>query len=307
MEAIPRFLVLRGGAIGDFILTLPVLQALRERWPTAHIELMCYPHIGQLVLDTGLVEAIRSLDEAGMAEFFSLRPEFTEEQVAYIRSFDIIITYLHDPGHIVRENLLRAGARQVIYGTPMVTEGHAIDFLLKPLEELALYPECAVPCLRLSESSALAGGVWLQEHHLAGRVTAIHPGSGSPKKNWPAERFGRLAEALCRDGGGCFFIFGEADRDIEAALSRQLPRIPVLSGVPLTQVAAVLANCDAYVGNDSGITHIAAALGIPVVALFGPSDHTTWAPRGEHVCVLRDERGDLADVPLEAVVLSLSV
>ena len=138
-----RILVLRGGAIGDFILTLPALQKLRARWPEAHIELLGYPHIAELALAGGLIDRVASLDKAEMARFFSRLPKFTDAQRDYVKSFDLVLSYLHDPEDIVRQNLLTAGARQVIYGSPILRGGHAIEHLLRPLETLALYAEGA--------------------------------------------------------------------------------------------------------------------------------------------------------------------
>ena len=78
----------------------------------------------------------------------------------------------------------------------------------------------------------------------------------------------------------------------------------VLSGSPLPDVAGVLAACRAYVGNDSGVTHLAAALGLPVVAIFGPSDPEKWAPRGDRVRILRDPCLD--HITTDAVLAALS-
>ena len=110
----PRFLLLRGGSLGDFIVTLPVLQALRAQWPAARIEIWGYPHIASLAVAGGLAETVVSLDRAEMARFFVPQPEFTDAQVAAVRSFDLIFNYLHDPVGQVRSNLLLAGAKQVV-------------------------------------------------------------------------------------------------------------------------------------------------------------------------------------------------
>ena len=134
-----RFLILRGGAIGDFILTLPAIRALRRQWPEAYIEIVGYPHIANLAIAGGLADHVESLDRAEMAKFFALRPSFTEAQARHVQSFDVVITYLHDPDGSVRENLLSAGAKQVIYGSPIVERGHAVEHLMKPLETLAIY------------------------------------------------------------------------------------------------------------------------------------------------------------------------
>ena len=301
MKKRARFLILRGGAIGDFIMTLPVLQALRAQWPDAYIELIGYPHIANLALAANLVDHVESLDRAGIARFFTPTPSFSEEQAEHIRSFDIVFTFLHDPDALVRDNLQAAGAQMVIYGSPIVTEGHAADHLVKPLESLAIYATDNVPSLRLSESICARGQEWLQQHNCSKNVLAIHPGSGSPRKNWPAERFGEVARQAMGAGWNPFFILGEADGESARIIQTQALDLPVLRDATLVEVAGVLTQCAAFVGNDSGITHIAAAVGVPVVALFGESDPDRWGPRGSRVCILRAPGGKLDAITVAAV------
>lgn len=301
-----RFLILRGGAIGDFILTLPAIQALRARWPDAWIELVGYPHIANLALDAGLVNRVESLDRAGMARFFASRPLFTDEQASYIRSFDLVLSYLHDPDGVVQRNLLLAGARQVLYTSPLVETGHAVAHLLKPLESLAIYEQDDRPHLELSEEIRSTGRRWLAERRLEAPVLALHPGSGSARKNWPADFFVELAVAAgARWGGSAFYILGEADRDAAAVIARRDPKRAILSGRTLTEVGSVLTACQAFVGNDSGITHLAAAVGVPTIALFGLSDAARWGPRGARVRVLQAPAGDLGRIRIEEVLDAL--
>lgn len=169
-----RFLVLRGGAIGDFIVTLPALTVLRQRWPDAYIELTGYPHVAGLALDGGLVDRVESLDRARIANFFSLLPNFTRDQVDHIRSFDLVISYLHDPDGSVRKNLEWAGAGQVIYGSPIVEPGcHAVDHLLKPLQTLAIYGAGSSPVLCLGEQQRAWARNLMQQRSISGKLYTI--------------------------------------------------------------------------------------------------------------------------------------
>jgi heptosyltransferase-2 len=283
----PRILVLRGGAIGDFVVTLPALAGLRTRWPEAHIELAGYPHIAALALETGLVDRVVSLEQAEMARFFSLRPDIPADQAGHVQSFDLIVSYLYDPDGTVRRNLLRVGARQVIYASPVVEGAHAVDHLMKPLEELAIYPDGVEhPRIVLGPDHRDRGRERIAS---AGtRVVALHPGSGSPKKNWPLPGFVALARRLSEETDvSPIILLGEADMEIRAALDARGSEVPVLSGCSLVELAETLSACEGYVGNDSGVTHIAASLGIPVVALYGPTDPAVWGPRGPNVRILR--------------------
>jgi len=283
----PRILVLRGGAIGDFVCTLPALTALRERWPAAYIELIGYPHVAGLAAEAGLVDRVRSLDQADVAQWFSFAPRIREEQAARLRTFDLVLSYLYDPYGTVRENMLAAGALQVLYGDPRVRAGHAVDHLLKPLQELAIFPEGdAQPRLDLGPDAAADGRRRLPVR--GDDAVLLHPGSGSTAKNWPLARFLALAGRIAAAGLGTpVFLVGEADEAIAAELARRPAPAPVMAGLSLAEAARVLSACRAYVGNDSGMTHLAAALGLPTVALFGPSNPAAWGPRGRRVRIVR--------------------
>ncbi|HET6897513.1 MAG TPA: glycosyltransferase family 9 protein, partial [Vicinamibacteria bacterium] len=134
---------------------------------------------------------------------------------------------------------------------------------------------------------------------LGPKFVAIHPGSGAPRKNWPAQRFAALAERLAA-GQRFLLLEGPADGD-SAAPASGLPGAVRARDLPPRVLGAVLARAGLYVGNDSGVSHLAAAWGAPVLALFGPTDPAQWAPVGPRVTVLRarDEKMEsleLADV-----------
>ncbi len=303
----PRFLVLRGGAIGDFVLTLPVLQALRAQWPEAHIEVVGYPHIAELARAGGWADRVESLDRAHFARFYSWRPALGDALIQYVRSFDLVVSFLHDPDGVVRRNLESTGVRQVLYRSPVDPRIHATDHLLKVLETLAIYAAGAAPRLSLPPEAVAAG-----RRRLAGAgaapdfALAIHPGSGSPKKNWPAERFGDLARRARADGFSPFFVFGEADEATAERLRACAPDVPRIESLELMETAAALAAARAFVGNDSGIAHLAAALGLASIVLFGPTDPDIWGPRGAAVTILRAPEGALDRLGADAVWRALS-
>jgi len=303
----PHFLVLRGGGIRDFIVTLPVLQILRTQWPAATIEIWGYPHIAELAVASGLAQTVVSLDQADMSRFFVPEPSFTDQQVAVIRSFDLLFNYLYDPIGQVRSNLLLAGAKQVLSGSPLIKKGHAIPFLLEPLQALALYEDDLVPTLDLSDDLKTAGKARLRALGIKGKPLAVHPGSGQDDTGWPVERMTELIRSLRKQGREVVMVSGEADESAAELLSREIPDVPVLSGVTLVELAATLSVCGSFLGSDTGITHLAAALGLPVVALFGPSDPETWAPRGQgEVTVLQAPEGEMVRLAVSTVWEALS-
>ena len=116
----------------------------------------------------------------------------------------------------------------------------------------------------------------------------IHPGSGGRHKLWPVEKFSELASRAAEAGAGsAAIILGPAGLGLAGYFGSS--RVIETGELRLVEVARILRACDLYLGNDSGITHLAAALGLPTVALFGPTDPRVWAPRGGRVTVLREE------------------
>jgi ADP-heptose:LPS heptosyltransferase len=131
------------------------------------------------------------------------------------------------------------------------------------------------------------------------RFLAVHPGSGSPTKNWPADRY---ADLVARVSSGCPWLLVEGPADAEAARAlRGIPGAVRLRETPSRVLGAVLSLAGAYVGNDSGVSHLAAAWGAPTVALFGPTDPRLWAPEAPAGKVIRGAGSRLDAISVEAV------
>src|SRR6266436_5751182 len=147
-----KVLVIRGGAIGDFILTLPAITALRGRFPGAHLEILGYPHIVQLAQAAGLVDRTQSIEARALAGFFARNGELAEDWADYFSEFDIIISYLYDPDEIFENNVRRCTRAQFIPGPHRANEQsrlHAAKVYLQPLERLAIFDADHVPHLTL--------------------------------------------------------------------------------------------------------------------------------------------------------------
>ncbi|MFQ3578016.1 MAG: hypothetical protein SNJ52_03275, partial [Verrucomicrobiia bacterium] len=136
----PRILAIRGGAIGDFVLTLPALKLLREGFPECKLELLGYPHILALAHGRFYADTIRSIEGAAMAGFFARHGILDPDLSAYFASFQQVISWLYDPDGIFRENLTRAGVRHLLSINPVVDDqNHAAVQLAAPLQKLALF------------------------------------------------------------------------------------------------------------------------------------------------------------------------
>jgi ADP-heptose:LPS heptosyltransferase len=119
-------------------------------------------------------------------------------------------------------------------------------------------------------------------------LVVLHPGAGARRKRWPGERFAEVGRRLVELGYALAITRGPADEEAVAALQASLGRTParVLDGLPLPELAAALARAQLFVGNDSGVTHLAAMVGAPTLAIFGPFDPAYWRPIGRRVAVV---------------------
>jgi ADP-heptose:LPS heptosyltransferase len=281
-----RILVVRGGAIGDFILTLPALAALRKQFPRTRIEVLGYPQVASLAKLAGYVNDVRSIEARPLAGFFARHGDLDQGLSEYFGAFNIIISYLYDPDEIFRDNIARCSKAQFIAGPYRPNEAekiHATEVFLKPLERLAIFGADPVPGLNVS-------AVGRQD---AVGTLAIHPGSGSDKKNWPEEHWQELLQRIVADTRlRMLLVGGEAEEGRLQRLSSIVPveRLKVALHQPLPELVGRLASCGAFIGHDSGITHLAAAVGLRGVALWGETNPNIWRPRGDFE-LLREERG----------------
>ncbi len=312
----PKILVIRGGAIGDFLLTLPALGLLREAFPHVRLEVLGYEHIVSLAVSGGYADAARSIEYAPMAGFFNPKAELDPELSEYFAGFQQVVSYLYDPDGFFSGNLRRCGVKNLIEASPKVDpEGdHASRQLARPLERLALYLD-GDPGVRLRPAApdrAFADDFLAASAPDETRpLLAIHPGSGGERKNWPPERWLDLGRSLLAlpapERPRLLLVGGEADVKTVSALRAAWTPLAgpegllVADSLPLPRVGALLERCALFVGHDSGISHLAAAVGVPCVLLFGPTDPDIWAPPYPSVRVVRAGDETLARLPVETV------
>ena len=299
-----RILVIRGGAIGDFILTLPALKALRDAHPHAHIEILGYKNIAVLAENRFYAQAVRSIEYGPLASFFAKNSELPAELANYFASFDLIISYLYDPDGIFEMNLRRCGVENLIHG-PAKVDNHepAARQFARPLEELGAF---------VSDFAAKAYPS-VEDRHVARKflrscarpIVALHPGSGSERKNWPLQNWIDIGNDLLASEtfrGSIVVVSGEADENqitrLESIWANR--RVRFAKSLPLPHLAAVLEQT-IFVGHDSGISHLAAAAGANCILLFGPTDPEVWAPRNQNVQVICGAGGKIDKVAVRDV------
>ena len=298
-----KILVIRGGAIGDFILTLPVLSALRQQFPHAHLEVIGYSHIAQLALTGGLVDQVRSIEARALAGFFARNAGLDEKLAEYFSNFALIVSYLYDPDEIFQSNVARSSKAQFIAGPHRPSESediHATQVFLKPLERLGIFDADPIPRLDVRQSFGLS------EPRINARASswlALHPGSGSPRKNWPEANWATLLQRLQETTDINFLMIGgeaEGERLMRLSAPVTPTRITLAQSLPLPELASRLSACRAYIGHDSGITHLAAAVGLRGLVLWGASNEKVWSPRSERILMIRAP-GELSELSVEDV------
>ena len=278
-----RILVIRGGAIGDFILTLPILSALKDRLPGARLELLGYPHVAALAVWGGLADAVHPIEARAMAGFFAQNGRLDPALSEFFEGFHLIISFLFDPDEFFFNNLRAVTSAQILRGIHRPNDSlpeHATLQLLKALEMLAIVD--ADPQPRLNRVPPSNGNhKYLPPASSAPLRLAIHPGSGSDKKNWSERHWMEILNRI-RDQTDwhCRIIGGEAEGDRVERLASNLPsnRVQVHRQRPLIEVAQALQDSAFLIGHDSGISHLSAAVGTPGIALWGPTSAAVWRP-----------------------------
>jgi ADP-heptose:LPS heptosyltransferase len=236
-------LVLRPGALGDTLLAVPALRSLRRAF--APVTLAANGAAARLLADLGEVDRGLAFDDPSLAWLFRPGARPPEKVVAWMAATSLEVTLL-------------APSR------PPAMDQHCARYLFETLAPLG------IPLIFDDTPLAVAPRKSTE--------ILVHPGSGSPAKNWPPERFADLIRTL---DAPIRLIVGEADGEAAAAVEACFGQpIPRLEQPPLDELAARLAGCRGYVGNDSGVSHLAGLCGTRTIALFGPSDPVVWRPLG---------------------------
>lgn len=290
-----KTLVIRGGAIGDFILTLPAISALRLgtvkrqtfEWPPIPrpLEILGYPAIARIAVDSGLADRAWPLEAPTLAAFFSENGVLNASQATFFSQFDLIISYLFDPQLIFERNVLRCTSARFIRAPHRPDEHsnkHATDVFLEPVHSLGIVSPPQT-MLTFPENPQA-------QQHYAGFLAA-HPGSGSKSKNWPEENWRQLLTWIVKTTQwNTLLIGGEAEEERVLRLAKALPenRVELALNFPLNELACRMRYCRGFIGHDSGITHLAAAVGMHGWALWGRTSKRIWHPQSPHIQILEN-------------------
>ncbi len=288
--------MMRSGAIGDFVLTLPGVNALRTAYPRSTLRLIGNPSILRLAS----VENVVDINSAEVAGLYNPEGPVPERTRALFSDVDLLLAYAVDPGCRLQSRLAEiVRGRAIVFDPRPKGDVHIVEHLLAPLRRMCIPVSDPMPRIRPAANELAYAGEILKKHGLSSPLVAIHPGSGGREKCWPLTSYLELARRLRIRGACVIAACGPVERgavdELKAHVPCQVPR-------DLRSLAALLQGADLFIGNDSGPGHIAAAVDTPTLTLFGPTDAETWSPRHPLARILKAPDGRLPDLSVESVL-----
>ncbi len=298
-----RLLLVQLADIGDLVLTTPAVAALRDAYPRATIDLLAAEH-ALPVVPAGLVDAAIPLKRGvGSGSSFYSPHNLKTVFSLYRRKYDTVVFFHHftlRAGVIKFWLIAKASGASRIVGLKNQNIGFLTDFIDDAGFGALHQAQYWLELVGLLGASREPRPAQVRRNPLAGRTTSLrdkprvvlHTGSGgySKARRWPAERFAALAHQLSESHGVEIVLVGS--RDDEPGIAEQLAGVnsrDLVGRTTLPQLAEVIAGAELYIGADSGVMHVAAATGTPVVSIFGPSNADAWQPWaiGAQATVLR--------------------
>ena len=341
VSAAATTLVIHPGALGDVLLAVPALRALRARHPGDRLALAAQTHVGRLLVALGPVDEFRAFEGLGLEALFV--DDGSPPRVPALESAGRVVCWFgsRDP---VFAGRLRALAPGAVIASPSGDLGRPVwQHLLATLGETGPADDAEAPhpddsgagCagsrrggaedsgggsaashragedlrspIVLPPALVVRGGALLREAGWDGRtpLAVLHPGAGGAAKRWPVEAFTRVVERVSvRSALAVAVHEGPADAEAVGALRRRLPGAIVLGHLPLPELAGALRHASVFLGNDSGVSHLAAAVGTPSVVLFTTAN-VPWRPWATQARVVVVSPSAVREADIEAVVAAV--
>ncbi len=274
---VPRpLLLIHPGALGDLVSLFPLVEGLRRRYRP--LTVLCQAPLGRLSTALGVADAWLPLESAWVASLFAGSP--TPRVRELLSGFTRILIFFRTEAPV--EGLRRACGAEICRVPPRPPADqrlHVAEHALAHLIDCGLLNQADADALRQPGPAGASPPL------AASSVVLLHPGAGSPRKRWPLQGFCDTAERVAARGLTPEFVIGPAEGDLVPALSDRSHRLH--QPRDLIELAALFRSAEGYIGNDSGASHLAAWMGLPTVAVFGPSDPIRWRPFGPAVAVVQ--------------------
>jgi ADP-heptose:LPS heptosyltransferase len=287
-------LVIHPGGLGDVLLSIGAMAVMRSAFLQHKMILLAGSEIGHLLGQCGVIDESLPIESSQLSALFSGRTQISNMQQDLLRRCDLVVGWLSDHDGSIRRTLQEFGIPRVILQSPADAGcHHQSERFLQTLKEE--FPVDVHPGIRLRlPDQVLRAGI--DALHAVGieptaPLIVCHPGSGSRHKCVRGDTWGTLIRGCRARQLTPVVVLGPADDQAGEAIQEQnIQELPILRPPSITMLAAILAQAQGYIGHDSGVTHLAALLGVPTVAMFGPTDERRWAPRGAQVTAVRGER-----------------
>jgi len=288
-----NILVLHAGALGDCVLSLHLVAALKRMWANPRVTVAARSSIVHWAKRHGFIDEARSIEEIGIHGLYQPIGDLPEHTVQFLRGFDRVVSFLGGRTEIVSKRLAEVSQREVFPVHPRPAPGlttHIVGQWADQLRGYGLAVEVdAVLRLGISEREALRACLRLRIGTSKSRIALCHPGSGGLAKCCPLEALEGFVAAKQAQGWSAAWMIGPDELErFGQEYARRLERTaPVLYEESVETAADLICGADAFIGNDAGMTHVAAFCSIPTIALFGPTDRAVWRPLGQRCSVLR--------------------
>jgi heptosyltransferase I len=309
-----RILIIKPSALGDIVLTLPVLTALKRSFPYARIAWLVRPEFAPLITGHPYIDDIIIFDRKHLSKwwyntdsfkkFMSLKRQLKKEH------FDLVFDFqgLFRTGYFswvtgCKRRFGMAGAREFahLFYTDKISQDassiHLVDYYLKIVEAAGVNNSEAE--FKLPENAGATAVVdkLLKSQGINGKYAVLVPGAAQPNKRWPSERFAELADKIGSQFGMQIVATGsQGEREYIEAIGKRV--INLAGKTSVRELIPLMKGASLVVSNDTGPGHIAAAVGVPIVMIFGPTNPARVCPYKRPECVVAVEpttRGMRAD------------
>ena len=291
-------LLIHPGTLGDVVLSLPAIRMLRWAFPSHEIILSAQAQIGRLFQMCGEIDSVWSMEGTMLSELFQDNPVLRDSIHETLSRTTHVVGWLHDADHCLAKNFQNLGIQQITLISPKDQRLQSCHMSNRYLDIIKPWVASRGGSCNLFSPLTVNWSRYVdpQDDDVAHveyeKIVFIHAGSGSPHKCLPSETLASLVGQIAGNlHARVLLCEGPDDRDRVERLLYDIGHqsFEILREKNLVEMAHFLSRADLFFGHDSGLTHLAAVLGVPTVVIFGPTDPEQWRPFGEHVTVVQGQ------------------
>jgi ADP-heptose:LPS heptosyltransferase len=275
-------LMFRLGGLGDLLIALPSIAFVRKKIPAAKLTLVGRAEYASLLQKTGVVDDVLSWERREISGLFQTEPGADGSLTNWVRGFFLALGWVQEKGSAHLEAKLRSlGIKESHFIVADLSSRVPLSRFLFD-QTAAFFGRETGPEIPFEDCACLPISAAPVDSGRNRKFVVVHPGSGSEGKCWPLRNFLEIIRRLSERGVAGLIVTGEAEERLKPELDGTAlpPHWEWSESMPLLELASLLARASLYLGNDSGVTHLAAACGTTVVALFLKDLEVQWKPFG---------------------------